>query len=108
MTERNKPGAAFWATVVVSAVLMAYPLSFGPACWLFQREIVSKNVLQTAYRPLYAVIEKCSLEMTAARYAELGVPEEWIFGWNKFGPFWGTGRSGHAVIIGTRPSKSAR
>ena len=27
MTDRQKPGVAFWATVVVVAVLLAYPLS---------------------------------------------------------------------------------
>ena len=31
MTDRKKPGVAFWATVVVVVVLVAYPLSFGPA-----------------------------------------------------------------------------
>jgi hypothetical protein len=30
----KKPGVAFWATVVVVVVLIGYPLSFGPACWL--------------------------------------------------------------------------
>jgi hypothetical protein len=34
MTDRKKPGVAFWATVALVAVLAAYPLSFGPACWL--------------------------------------------------------------------------
>jgi hypothetical protein len=33
MTDRKKPGVAFWATVVTVVVLVAYPLSFGPACW---------------------------------------------------------------------------
>jgi len=37
-TDRKKPGMAFWATVVVVVVLVAYPLSFGPACWWFSRE----------------------------------------------------------------------
>jgi hypothetical protein len=32
MTNRKQPGVAFWATVVVVAVLVGYPLSFGPAC----------------------------------------------------------------------------
>jgi hypothetical protein len=35
MTDRKKPGVAFWATVVVVVGLVAYPLSFGPACWWF-------------------------------------------------------------------------
>jgi hypothetical protein len=33
----KKPGVAFWATVVVVVVLVAYPLSFGPACWITSR-----------------------------------------------------------------------
>jgi hypothetical protein len=37
MTDRKKPGVAFWATVVIVAVL-AYPLSFGPACSLTDQE----------------------------------------------------------------------
>jgi hypothetical protein len=35
MTDRKKPGVAFWATVVVVVLLLGYPLSFGPACWWF-------------------------------------------------------------------------
>jgi hypothetical protein len=35
MTDRKKPGVAFWATVVaVVVVLVLYPLSWGPALWL--------------------------------------------------------------------------
>jgi len=34
MTASNRPGVAFWATVVVVAVLVLYPLSWGPACWI--------------------------------------------------------------------------
>jgi hypothetical protein len=37
-SSRQKPGVAFWATVVVVAILVAYPLSLGPACWLAARE----------------------------------------------------------------------
>jgi hypothetical protein len=33
MTDRKKPGVAFWTTVAVVLVL-AYPLSFGPVLWL--------------------------------------------------------------------------
>jgi hypothetical protein len=32
MTDRKKPGVAFWATVA-AIVLVLYPLSYGPACW---------------------------------------------------------------------------
>jgi hypothetical protein len=43
MTDRKKPGVAFWATVVVVAVL-AYPLSFGPACWVSGRVEADEKV----------------------------------------------------------------
>ena len=52
MTSRNNPGVAFWATVLVVVVLMAYPLSFGPACWLVRRELLSPVVAAHFYRPL--------------------------------------------------------
>src|SRR5262245_11586965 len=39
MTSRKHPSTAFWATVVVLALLVAYPLSFGPAFWLYSRSM---------------------------------------------------------------------
>jgi hypothetical protein len=35
--DRKKPGVAFWATVGLVVVLVGYPLSFGPACWIVGR-----------------------------------------------------------------------
>ena len=37
MIDRKKPGVAFWTTVVVVMALVAYPVSFGPACWISSR-----------------------------------------------------------------------
>ena len=34
MTDRKKPGVAFWATVVMVVFVIGYPLSFGAAVWL--------------------------------------------------------------------------
>ena len=34
MSFPKNPGWAFWTTVVVAAVLIGYPLSLGPACWM--------------------------------------------------------------------------
>ena len=34
MTDRKHASAAFWITVALVVVLVGYPLSFGPACWL--------------------------------------------------------------------------
>jgi hypothetical protein len=58
MTDRKNPGVAFWATVVVVVVLVAYPLSFGPACWLVtrsdDRELM--EAFHRAYRPVLEVL----------------------------------------------------
>jgi hypothetical protein len=55
MTDRKKPGVAFWATVavvVVLVVLMAYPLSFGPASRLAQRRKLPEDAFVALYRPI--------------------------------------------------------
>ncbi len=51
MTDRKKLGMAFWASVVLVA-LLAYPLSFGPACWLVRRNLTSRISVARAYRPI--------------------------------------------------------
>jgi hypothetical protein len=58
MTDRKKPGVAFWASVVVVVVLVLYPLSFGPACALVSNEVLPESILTTVYAPcLYLAIE---------------------------------------------------
>jgi hypothetical protein len=47
--ERTKPGLAYWATVVV-AVLLLYPVGFGPACWWLSRPVTLSFVSIKARR----------------------------------------------------------
>ena len=52
--DRKQPGVAFWATVVVVA-LLAYPASYGPAEWLYARNCLprlSAPVLRKIYWPM--------------------------------------------------------
>ena len=84
MTSRKKPGVAFWATVVLVVVLVGYPLSVGPACWITSR-IESEQgvrVVTAIYRPL---VKHSPLPIRHAitRYAELGSPTGWM--WINFG-----------------------
>ena len=55
MTEpRKKPGVAFWATVVV-VLLLAYPVSFGPATWLYDNGGIpasAEGALEDFYEPV--------------------------------------------------------
>jgi hypothetical protein len=50
---KRKPTAGFWITVVVVVVLVGYPLSFGPVCWIIGRPGTSEQdfgpVLCAAY-----------------------------------------------------------
>jgi hypothetical protein len=52
MTDRKKPGVGFWATVVVITMLVGYPLSFGPACWITSRGILEPALTARAYYPI--------------------------------------------------------
>lgn len=51
MTDRKKPGAAFWVTVVV-VILLMYPGSFGPACWLVGWGVLPTSATAKVYYPL--------------------------------------------------------
>jgi hypothetical protein len=51
-SDRKKPGVAFWATVVLVAVLVGYPLSFGPACWLTSYTNIGAEAISRIYRPI--------------------------------------------------------
>jgi hypothetical protein len=57
MTDRKKPGVAFWGTVVL-VLVMAYPLSFGPACWLYSRS-ESLEIWETSDRIYYPILWAC-------------------------------------------------
>src|SRR5258708_36316262 len=50
MTSSRHPSAAFWITLV--AVLVAYPLSFGPACWLVSYGKISNRAAIAVHRPI--------------------------------------------------------
>jgi hypothetical protein len=69
----NRPGAGFWATVIV-VVLLAYPVSFGPACWINERAGMGARAVSAAYRPIIWVAEiDPRAERAALWYASLGV-----------------------------------
>jgi hypothetical protein len=53
-SSRKKPGVAFWTTVVVGC-LLAYPLSFGPWCWIYSRS-EELQTWQTADRIYYPIL----------------------------------------------------
>jgi hypothetical protein len=75
VTDRKKPGVAFWATVVVVALLVAYPLSFGPACWIASRSEDWK--IPRFYWPIQTYVPYCPGGAAAiAWYGKLFVPAD--------------------------------
>jgi hypothetical protein len=80
--ERKKPGVAFWATVVVVAVLLAYPLSFGPACWICGGPAQPINGNFCAfYRPLLKLWRRCPqiVQDGICCYVDLWLPPDLEF-----------------------------
>jgi hypothetical protein len=72
--SRKKPGMAFWATVVV-VVVLAYPLSFGPACWVANRtDLFKDDDLPVIYRPIgWLCFRSPSVERVLFGYARVGM-----------------------------------
>jgi hypothetical protein len=70
MTDRKKPGVAFWATVTLFVVLVGYPLSFGPACWWFSdSELdggVVVNIASNGYWPIGWLAQNCPESLSEA------------------------------------------
>jgi hypothetical protein len=76
MTDRKKPGMAFWATIVVVVVLVAYPLSLGPAVWLTARGYFNESAVQSYYLPiLWSASQAEPLENGVTWWGTLGVPD---------------------------------
>jgi hypothetical protein len=52
--RRAGAGLALWLTLLL---LVAYPLSVGPAVWLAERNVVPKKAVEVVYAPLEALAE---------------------------------------------------
>ena len=50
--DRKKPAAGFWITVALVVVLVGYPISFGPACWLTYHDCIGIETLQLTHAPI--------------------------------------------------------
>ncbi len=85
--SRKQPGVASWATVVVVVVLVAYPLSFGPACWIESR-VNPGDAVQSIYYPLlYGARYWPNVRVGLTQYAELGSPRHGYWDLDKFGRY---------------------
>ena len=98
--DLKKRGVAFWATVVIVVLLVAYPLSFGPACWWLSQPVyhgftasstIPTHVAPQFYWPIgWLAVRVNFVRAAAARYAHLGM------------------RSGSVIAIPEEPSGNSR
>jgi hypothetical protein len=67
---------AFWATLAASALLL-YPLSFGPACWIGERNGIGTVGISVAYAPIIrgASVEGKPVTRVVLWYAALGASD---------------------------------
>jgi hypothetical protein len=81
-TPQERPGAAFWATVVVASALLLYPLSFGPVCWITSRADCSGRILTTIYQPILWVWGRHAEDAmgdAVRSYLRLGAADDWAW-----------------------------
>jgi hypothetical protein len=79
MTDRKKPGVAFSATVGL-VVLLAYPVSFGPACWITSQMSVGAETVSVMYRPIIRAASHNESILTALqRYSRFGSRSNWAW-----------------------------
>lgn len=52
MESPRKPTTGFWITVALVTMLLAYPLSFGPACWISARLETSEMFVDYWFQPI--------------------------------------------------------
>ncbi len=80
-----KPTAGFWISVALLTVLVGYPLSMGPACWLTSRLDAGTHAIAVIYRPIFIVSESVGsrrLDSAIRWYAGLGSARGWR--WKRF------------------------
>ena len=77
MTDRKKPGVAFWAPVVL-VVLVLYVASIGPACWVSSRTNIGAATVSFVYRPLtWEMAQSERVADAVSWYARLGGADGW-------------------------------
>ena len=92
--KKKKPSAGFWIAVALVVALVAYPLSFGPACWISERTGIGTSALSLTYQPMLRIwMRRDRAGSTVNWYARLGMrtglcaiskskPDGWLtIGW---------------------------
>ena|SRR5260370_487822 len=75
--ERKKPGVTFWCSIALTAVL-AYPASFGPLCWLADRQVIPDRFVAEVFSPfLHVAFERSNTAASVLNWlADAGARRE--------------------------------
>src|SRR5262249_46927798 len=83
MSERQ-PSAGFWITFVILAILVLYPLSLGPACWISSPAGTGGHAVSVIHRPIpwllpprRVIFKPNQLEAGMRRYSEFAAAPDW-------------------------------
>ena len=70
MGEQRRPTIGFWAAVIVTAALILYPLSAGPAAWIALRllPVSSITTVDRCYTPVVWLMTRTEPTATAWRW----------------------------------------
>jgi hypothetical protein len=75
MTSRKHPSVGFWITVALVVVLVGYPLSLGPMCWLVKHRVMPSEWLVVTYQPLVlATCRNGAIPKALTQYTALFAP----------------------------------
>ena len=92
MNER-KPSAGFWIAVAIVAIVILYPLSLGPACWISSRLGAGALVVSVVYRPITwfvptrrVIFRPNQLEAAMRHYSEFAAAPDWRWYSVSYGP----------------------
>jgi len=98
--EPRKPGAAFWAALLLVLAPVVWVIGFGPAVWLTAAGCLDREVVEHAYRPILsaAVNGPETIQGVIAWWGSLGIgrgrgasfdignPDWWLSFWGSAGP----------------------
>ena len=73
MTSPRNRSPGCWITAGLVALLVGYPLSFGPAVWLVSRGYLDKRIAERAFWPALCAYPHC--QWLIRGYGELGLPK---------------------------------
>jgi hypothetical protein len=72
MPDARRTTAGIWSALLLAALIFAYPLSFGPACWMVDRDILDPNSIARFYDRLFRIMPNDHISDALYWYGGIG------------------------------------